>query len=100
VPKIRVGRLRNRTVDLLLTMSIPGRNSTAATLVRAGFVVVLVPVNVSGLRPVLARGWHGQTSSVSGNVVGCFCFRTLLLSCGVSSADVHGRMSPSSAVLA
>ena len=27
-------------------------------LVRAGFVVVLVPVNVSGFRPVLARGWH------------------------------------------
>jgi hypothetical protein len=40
-------------------MSIPGRDSTAAMLVRAGFVVVLVPVNVSGFRPVLARGWHG-----------------------------------------
>jgi hypothetical protein len=46
-------------VDLLLTMSIPGRNSTAATLVRTGFVVVLVLVNVSGFRPVLARGWPG-----------------------------------------
>jgi hypothetical protein len=33
-------------------------------LVRAGFFVVLVPVNVSGFRPGLARGWHGQTSSV------------------------------------
>jgi len=29
-------------------------------LVRGGFVVVLVPVNVSGFRPVLARGWHDQ----------------------------------------
>jgi len=28
-------------------------------LVRAGFVVVLVLVNVSGFRPVLARGGHG-----------------------------------------
>jgi hypothetical protein len=41
-------------------MSIPGRNSTAATLVRTGFVVVLVLVNVPGFRPVLARGWHDQ----------------------------------------
>ena len=52
--------LRNRTVDLLLTMSIPGRNSTAAMLVKTGFVVVLVLVNVPGFRPVLARGWHDQ----------------------------------------
>jgi len=50
--------LRNRTVDLLLTMSIPGRNSTAAMLVRTGFVIILVPVNVPGFRPVLARVWH------------------------------------------
>lgn len=27
-------------------------------LVRAGLVVVLVTVNASGFRPVLARGWH------------------------------------------
>jgi hypothetical protein len=32
------------------------------------------------------------TSSVSGNVVGCSCFRIMALSCGVLSADVHGRM--------
>src|ERR1700728_1577935 len=44
-------------------MSIPGRNSTAATLVRTGFVVVLVLVNVSGFRPVLARSWHGAGPS-------------------------------------
>jgi hypothetical protein len=35
-------------------------------LVRAGFVVVLVLVNVYGFRPILARGWHGRTSSLSG----------------------------------
>jgi len=28
-------------------------------LVRAGLVVVLVLVNVSGFRSILARGWHG-----------------------------------------
>src|SRR5262249_40656332 len=57
---------RNRTVDLLITMSIPGRDSTAAMLVRAGFVVVLVLVNVSGFRLVLARGWHGPTPPYQG----------------------------------
>jgi hypothetical protein len=35
-------------------------------LARAGFVVVLMPVNVSGFRLVLARGWHGQTVSLAG----------------------------------
>ena len=39
------------------------------------------------------------TSSVSGNVVGRSCFRILGLSCGVWSADVHGRMSLSRAVV-
>jgi hypothetical protein len=29
-------------------------------LVRTGFVVVLVLVNVPGFRPILARGWHDQ----------------------------------------
>ena len=52
----------HRSVDLLLTMSIPGRCSTAAMLVRASFVVVVLPVRVSGFRSVLARGWHGATS--------------------------------------
>ena len=41
-------------------MSIPGRNSTAAMLVRTGFVVVLVLAKVPGFRPVLARSWHDQ----------------------------------------
>ena len=44
-------------------MSIPGRSSTAAILVRTGFVVVLVLVNVSGFRLVLARGLHGAGPS-------------------------------------
>jgi len=58
--------LRNRTVDLLLTMLISGRSSTAAMLVRAGFVVVLMLVNVASFRPVLARDWQGRTPSLSG----------------------------------
>ena len=57
---VNAGLLAEPNIDLLLTMSIPGRNSTAAILVRTGFVVVLVPVNVPGFRPVLARTWHGQ----------------------------------------
>jgi len=64
---ILVRRLRQERScwDLLLTMSIPGRNSTAATLVSTGFVVVLVLVNVSGFRPVLARGRRrGRTISL------------------------------------
>jgi hypothetical protein len=35
-------------------MSIPGRNLTAAMLLRAGFVVVLVRINDSGFRPLVA----------------------------------------------
>jgi hypothetical protein len=46
--------------DSLLTMSIAGRDSNAAMLVRAGFVVVVTLINVSGFCPVLARGWHDQ----------------------------------------
>jgi hypothetical protein len=45
---------------------------------------------------------HGalqMTSSVSGNVVGCSCFRILVVSCSAWSADVHGRMPPSRAVV-
>jgi hypothetical protein len=32
--------------------------STAAFLVRTGFLIVLVPLDVCGFWPVLARGWH------------------------------------------
>jgi hypothetical protein len=34
--------------------------STAAFLVRAGFLVVWLPLDTPGFRPVLARGWHDQ----------------------------------------
>jgi hypothetical protein len=40
-----------------------------------------------------------MTSSVSGNVIECSCFRILAVSCGVWSADVHGRMPQSRAVV-
>lgn len=53
--------------------------------------------------PVIrAVGWsiaRRVTSSVSGNVVGCSCFRILFMSCDVWSAHVHGRMPPSRAVV-
>jgi len=58
-------------------------------LVRAGSVVVLVPVNVSGFRPVLARGWHGQTSSLSGNSIGLACSWILVPTCCEWSARVR-----------
>jgi hypothetical protein len=48
-------------VQSLLLFSL-SRESFDAMLVRAGFVVVPVPVNVYGFRPVLARGWHEATS--------------------------------------
>ena len=50
--------LRNRTGDLLLTMSILGPVSTVVMLVSAGLFVVLVPLNVPDFCSVLARGWH------------------------------------------
>src|SRR5215475_14857610 len=59
VPGHRSGSRRKRLpLVLLLTMSIPGRESTAAMLVSAGFAVVLVLVNVPGFCSVLAHGWH------------------------------------------
>jgi hypothetical protein len=80
-------------------MSIPGRYSTVAMLVRAGFVVVLVPVNVSGFRPVLARGWHGQTSSLSGNCPSWACFRILPVSCREWSAQIRWCPALSGAIV-
>lgn len=32
--------------------------SAAASVVRTGFLIVWVPLDVGGFRPVLARGWH------------------------------------------
>ena len=46
--------LRNRTVDLLLTMSISGRGSTAAMLVRAGSLSSWC----WSMSPVFAPFWH------------------------------------------
>ena len=44
-------------------------------------------------------GFEPVTSSVSGNGIDRSCFRILLMSCGVWSADVHGRMSLSRTVV-
>jgi hypothetical protein len=44
--------------DLPLTRSIHSLWPTAEMLVSAGFLVVLVLLDVPDFRPVLARGWH------------------------------------------
>jgi hypothetical protein len=44
-------------------------------------------------------GFEPVTSSVSGNFVNRLCFRILFLSCDVSSAGVHGRLSRSAAIV-
>jgi hypothetical protein len=44
--------------DLPLRRSFRDGRSGAAFLVRASLVVVWLPLNVRGSRPVLARGWH------------------------------------------
>ena len=72
---------------------------TPATLVRASFVVVLVLVNVSGFRLVLARGGHGRTPSLSGNDIGRSCFRISAMTCREWSACVRWRLSPSAAIV-
>jgi hypothetical protein len=36
----------------------------AVFLVRAGSLIVWLQLNVSGFRPVLARGWHGPRLSL------------------------------------
>jgi hypothetical protein len=63
-------------------------------LFRAGFVAVLVPVNVSGFRPVLARGWHGQTSSLSGIPGNAYAF----VSQQLAASTVRSRPLASGAV--
>ena len=47
-----------RTRDLPLRRSFRALRSTAASLARAGFFVIWLPLNVRGFCPVLARGWH------------------------------------------
>jgi hypothetical protein len=63
-------------------MSIPGRNSTAATLIRTGFVAVLVLVNVSGFRLVLAPGWHATTASSRSQLAMRAASATVFPTCG------------------
>jgi|SRR6516164_6054283 len=45
--------------DRPLTRSSQVLRPTAAILLSAGFLVVLLPFDAFGFRPVLARGWHG-----------------------------------------
>jgi hypothetical protein len=51
--------------DRLLTRSFRVQRATAAFLIDASFLVVLVPLDVGDFRPVLARGWHGGFSMPS-----------------------------------
>ena len=37
-------------------------------LVSAGFLIVWLPPDVRGFRPVLARGWHGLCLSIKATV--------------------------------
>ena len=50
---------------------------TAAFLVRAGFLVVWLPLDVCGFRPLLARDWHDQLG------------RTVIVRFGVSLRDLR-----------
>jgi hypothetical protein len=47
--------------DLPLTRSFRVLSSTAAFLVSVGLLVVWLPPDVCGFRPVLARGWHAAS---------------------------------------
>jgi hypothetical protein len=53
---------------------------------------VIADMNVISKNTVSRTGFEPVTSSVSGNVAGCSCFRIMTVSCGALSADVHGRM--------
>ena len=50
--------------DLQLRSSFCGPWSPATFLVRADLLGIWPQLNVSGLRPVLARGWHGEGLSM------------------------------------
>jgi len=47
-----------RTRDLPLMRSFHAGGQAAVFLIRAGLLIVWLQLNVSGFRPVLARGWH------------------------------------------
>jgi hypothetical protein len=51
------GRIRTR--DPLLRRSFHAWGQPAVSLVRASLLIAWLRLNVSGFRPVLARGWHG-----------------------------------------
>lgn len=53
-----------RTRDLPLRRSFHAVSQPAVFLVRAGLLIVWLQLNVSGFRPVLARGWHGPRLSM------------------------------------
>src|SRR5215468_979341 len=63
-----------RTRDLPLMRSFRDGRSAVAFLVRASLVVVWLPPNVRGSRPVLARTWHVlrlSRSAVTGSARVC-----------------------------
>jgi hypothetical protein len=49
---------RTRTRDPLLKRSFHAAGQPATFLIRAGLLIFWLQLNVSGFRPVLARGWH------------------------------------------
>jgi hypothetical protein len=56
--------------DRPLTRSFHGLRSTAVFLVRAGFLVVWIPLSICRFGPVLAHGWHDQHHSTAVGAVG------------------------------
>ena len=47
-----------RTRDLPLRRSFHAGGQPAASMIRAGLLIVWLQLNFSGFRPVLARAWH------------------------------------------
>ena len=72
--------------------------STAAFLVRAGFLVVWLPLDTRDFRLVLARGWHGPLPS-QGTPGTVRTSDLLYLACGYSSAHVRRRIPVSLGVV-
>jgi hypothetical protein len=59
-----MGLRGTRTSDPLLAKSFRGPWPSAASLLRAGFLVVWVPFHACSFRRVLARGWHALPDSI------------------------------------
>ena len=53
-----------RTRDLPLRRSFHAAGQAAVLLVKGGLLVVWLQLNVSGFRPVLARGWNEARTSM------------------------------------